>query len=775
MPDGMDLFKAEVKSINEIFSDTHNNCFVIPRFQRYYTWKENNIEALFDDIVSGIKNFDKEHMELFVSFLGAVIFTKSGDQYNNNHTDADFPAQTVIDGQQRFATIMFLASILYFKLLVQKEKFKSKMKHLEQEFADEINFIMQKLEEQVCQVFRMKIGNLYAPCLIRIPTDFWGRKQETARYKSDVANFYYDVISAIDNFDGDEGRTQIRQTLENIIEKSSPNIQPALNKINTCLNNIIEVKSKDYEESNDNDYKIDDVVVSNIICSFSNKCKRSEYFKKLVQNKPDEFNEIITSLRAIALARYFLTGIVVTIIKSNNPVYAYNIFDALNTSGQPLTVMDIFYASVQNDLDNNSSIEKKDEIINLLNDIRDTYSKYKIEDKVKDLVKFFALAYFSEKLGTKPVEQRRFLHKQYEQTENKYIFISNLHNSFKIYRDFAFNYKKNNTANSTIPIEALQKNKLDKLEIIDRLCLDLLCGSNPLAFAPLVLFYARYLEAKENTEYLNHFSECLRMAAAFSTLYRLFYKGTNRLDDVYRALMDEKFYSKKEKKSMRENIEPNEIREYLKEILEKRGLTDRDNWSTKVSKNDLFNELNQFTRFVLLILRDSTVLQDQSFLLSHGVRGFSVKNSDYYDYTIEHVAPQSPNKDDGWDNNIYKMTENGVFPVHFLGNFITLPNNLNNDLKNGSFGSKVAKAKCNYCNSVEEFDELLKNTPINAISNNQLKRDKEQSYDVLIMVDDINKHVWDLELIEKRSLNMAEMAHDCLIKLFNNNINKIYT
>ena len=63
---------------------------IIPDYQRPYTWDENNVEELFDDILHSAKNNSKW-------FLGP-LFT--------SHRDQDFNELELLDGQQRITTII---------------------------------------------------------------------------------------------------------------------------------------------------------------------------------------------------------------------------------------------------------------------------------------------------------------------------------------------------------------------------------------------------------------------------------------------------------------------------------------------------------------------------------------------------------------------------------------------------------------------------------------------------------------------------------------------
>lgn len=90
-------------TVAEIFSINSDKIYRIPKYQREYTWGINDWDALFNDVT------DNEHGY----FLGSYICVNSGS-LNNTILE-------VIDGQQRFSTLMLLLTALYEKLSEHKD------------------------------------------------------------------------------------------------------------------------------------------------------------------------------------------------------------------------------------------------------------------------------------------------------------------------------------------------------------------------------------------------------------------------------------------------------------------------------------------------------------------------------------------------------------------------------------------------------------------------------------------------------------------------------
>lgn len=91
-------------TVSDIFAINSNVVYRIPKYQREYTWGINDWDALFNDVTENDYGY----------FLGSYICVNSG---SINGTTLE-----VIDGQQRFTTIMLLLTALYEKLNALKEQ-----------------------------------------------------------------------------------------------------------------------------------------------------------------------------------------------------------------------------------------------------------------------------------------------------------------------------------------------------------------------------------------------------------------------------------------------------------------------------------------------------------------------------------------------------------------------------------------------------------------------------------------------------------------------------
>ncbi|GHQ94978.1 hypothetical protein VN0418_12380 [Helicobacter pylori] len=88
--------KAKEATLLGFFEENQNNQFVIPIYQRLYSWKKEQCEQLWDDIIK-IGGNDKANGH----FIGSILYVLDGIKHSDN-------TLLIIDGQQRLTTITLL-------------------------------------------------------------------------------------------------------------------------------------------------------------------------------------------------------------------------------------------------------------------------------------------------------------------------------------------------------------------------------------------------------------------------------------------------------------------------------------------------------------------------------------------------------------------------------------------------------------------------------------------------------------------------------------------
>jgi uncharacterized protein with ParB-like and HNH nuclease domain len=98
--------EADSCKISKVFSSGGDIHYVLPHFQRQYSWKQRNWQTLLDDALALYEEYDPEK-EPPEHFLGSLVVI--GDGIRNSV----IPAFNLVDGQQRLTTISLLFCALH--------------------------------------------------------------------------------------------------------------------------------------------------------------------------------------------------------------------------------------------------------------------------------------------------------------------------------------------------------------------------------------------------------------------------------------------------------------------------------------------------------------------------------------------------------------------------------------------------------------------------------------------------------------------------------------
>ena len=93
--------------IDDVFKKDAGFCYVIPKYQREYTWNQYNWKDLYDDICENDVGY----------FIGSIIcIDNSSDAFQLKQLE-------VVDGQQRLTTLSLLLTAIYTRLKEHKDEF----------------------------------------------------------------------------------------------------------------------------------------------------------------------------------------------------------------------------------------------------------------------------------------------------------------------------------------------------------------------------------------------------------------------------------------------------------------------------------------------------------------------------------------------------------------------------------------------------------------------------------------------------------------------------
>jgi hypothetical protein len=444
-------------------------------------------------------------------------------------------------------------------------------------------------------------------------------------------------------------------------------------------------------------------------------------------------------------------------------------FEALNTTGEPLTAFETFKPRVINaeGLTNYKTSETRKFIKRIekyLDAFNDAQQK---QNATTALLVPFALSETGTKLSKRLSDQRRYLRDEFESLEKteQQNFVRRLSHSSQFIKDIWPNSKSQESTLSDI----VGHPELD----VASMCIDILRQANHnITIAPLSCFYSRLRTSvvEERDKATDDFITAIKSITAFFVFWRASRRGTEGIDAYYRDLMKTgikdleipPFAHNASSRADKEKPTAHQLQLALQHILrEKGGITTKHDWLKSLKNIPVYSNSVPLTRFMLLVAsHDTRPIYEED---RHGL--VEVTREDVLDMlnmkqwkkavsmTIEHIAPQSP--DQSWPENLYSDSEF----IHRLGNLALLPS-----IENSSIGNKPWKDKRlffrvlsaeTYDDLEELIDESGKTTTTFGESTEQILKDSKYLPHVkaISMVNE-----WNEELVNKRTENLGELV-----------------
>ena len=132
---------AKNRPISELFDIDSKLTYVIPKYQREYTWVQSQWESLFDDLWDNRTGY----------FIGSIICI-------NQATDAlDIQKLEVVDGQQRLMTLSLLFAALYAVLSKSQDEMDEDTKH--ESYNLKYRFILRRSNDQLRVIPQIQNNN----------------------------------------------------------------------------------------------------------------------------------------------------------------------------------------------------------------------------------------------------------------------------------------------------------------------------------------------------------------------------------------------------------------------------------------------------------------------------------------------------------------------------------------------------------------------------------------------------------------------------------------
>jgi hypothetical protein len=735
--------------------------YYIPLYQRDYSWSQENIDQLMEDIIYGVENLLND--DDVIHFMGTVILIKENNPQANieprDHRALPSTINNVIDGQQRISTISLLACLLYQKIAI----IASRLPGSNPDYAElihETKSILSTLKE-IFSVDLTRGEPSRKPVIIRGSVDCWTFDgQDGDNYTSDVSNYLASLIREIEKA-GSENRK-----LKLITTPSCTLVGKNLKRMNSILTKV----EKCHLPSSGFEYPTAWDILSNMpqehIWSYAR-----EDLVELINNRPDPISRNISSLCSLVqlftFAHFMLKRCCFTLITPIKEDWAFDMFQSLNATGTPLTAVETFKALVVNMANNeggykHSEIEKHyNNIDALLGASTSASQKNKLTN---EFLITFALNEESKKLQKQFSAQRSWLTNKYTTLPSlaeRSLFVQRMSELAVYWKDVIeydpnkFTYIRNLTG-----VDEHSK-KLACLCI-----LYLRDAGHKMSNTILSMFYAHVLRGEENAE--DNFIEACKVIASFFTIWRSALPNTG-LDEVYRVVLkgDEvKGIPRMCWDSSTSHLTIEKLKSYLVNVLERKNIATKEEWLTRASRQLRYDSAKFVCKFSLfLTAHDTQVDEDSPGLMKVGTPGSSLEYLDPMKWiskdfkTIEHVAPVKKPTAHEWDEQLY--VDDGC---HKIGNLTLLPIEINSSAGNRNWRQKLV-----YYQHLAETDP----TRLESLSDDASSWGVDLSEETiqLLCATDHKHHIrpivevgsagsWDSNLVDSRGKRICEIVWD---------------
>ncbi|GAD88826.1 hypothetical protein VHA01S_010_00520 [Vibrio halioticoli NBRC 102217] len=576
MQKSLDIFKAEPQSVFDVICERKNTGFYMPAYQRPYSWEESHIKDLFSDCENVFRNL-LESPDAII-FLGSILSVDDSSALTIYPLVKRHPPthiKLIIDGQQRLSTLILIILCLNERLRLLLATLK---KAIKSEEDDDIKDVLDELRQVVAQLMIDTSNTVvettaehevykFLPKIVRSQIDCWGRNEKKARYDSPIS----EVLSAYQRHIVNQRDSTVFKALDLSLMSSSAkrvvnNIKEIRKQLD-CVQKGFEFKlpGGDVEEK----VNISDLVgveTLDICLDFP----IDEDLQKASENHP----KVADIIYITAFAKFLLHRVCLTYVEVNNESYAFDMFEALNTTGEPLTAIETFVPKVIEHIGNKrrdgvleDELEASMDLLNSITERFESIIKSKEKnDKTKALILAFVRAYQGKVKVTSLRDQRDAMLKSYENCHynDKDEYLVQLSKT----ADFLFDHWQ-----ATIPdVGSLVESEEQD---IGNLCLRYLVDMKHDIVQSLLVQFILLDEKYETvgTEY-SSFVKVLKAVTAFSVLWRAMSGGADGIDGVYKKLYErgitahEEGYQLSNGNLTSEKFDADAIKRFFKDELE---------------------------------------------------------------------------------------------------------------------------------------------------------------------------------------------------------------
>jgi len=787
------LHEAQSDCLYEFVSKNGRGLY-IPPYQRDYAWDKTNVERLIDDTVQGL-NALLTRPDESITFIGTIITMNDAKKATISplvKNQVYGQVMTIIDGQQRLSTLLMLCLALLLEIEVQWADLQAGQppdgEAARQWLETRVNDMRGLLSQMISE--KQNNGNgayRHFPKMIRAFADTWSYEPDKAKYESPIAWLLFEFVLFREQASPDWGKFQAALKVS---ADAAPNegqrkhfikmlkvMRDKLRKLATDpdfpdLLDILYNKDRqetlfgeEFPESMRSGLEAalvaaDAPAAAGAANPTANAAPLSPKSKKWWDGAKDLF-------ALLFFARFALDRITLVVVTATTEEFAFDVFEALNTTGQPLTALETFVPKVVQSVGMtlyNASEEKRQL------DIASNYIRQvnRAEDRQKrsaDLLVAFALAERGSKCSKSLSDQRRFMREAFDgcgTAPGRQEFIRHLAELARFF--------------DTVWVNGDKQPSIDGLPIAEpaAVCLRFLVDFGHTITAPLLAQYAAEVSLQKDPQARQQacalFCQVVQAVTAFTVLWRASRSNTDRIDEVYRTLMQDgapSFGVPALARGKRASA-PLPGLAALQAALVHRlrtartgkqlgaNIAGKSEWIDKVVVQPLWEVNTTLARFVLMLAFDN-VAEDGN---GHLVRGKTAVNptltlaawTGQRYASVEHIAPRS--KALGWSADLYQDDE-----FERLGNLTLLPGQCNASLSDRPWSQKRPLYAALAAKTQAEAESILQSLQSTGVALS-LKAGDIYAGEYLPHVHAIGavQGDWDLAAVNARGRELADLA-----------------
>ena len=779
---GQKIFDAESESLYDFVAKNGRGLY-IPPYQRDYAWDKSNVERLIDDTIQGLMALLKRPDES-ITFIGTIITMNDAKKLTINplvKNQVYGQVMTVIDGQQRLTTLLIMCLAMLLELEVQW----AELQKLNVTISDEAKYWLEtrvnNFRGLLSQMLAERQNNgegefRHFPKMIRAFHDTWSYESDKATYISPIAWLLFEFVKFR------EQKNPVWAKFPNVLKKSAEGAENETERKHFI--SILRVMRNRLKTL------LDDDEFPNILSIVKDSAKQETLFdEEFPQSMRDALEAVLTgngdgekqdaaqekekqwwlaSCNLVAIlffAKFSLERITLVVVTAITEDFAFDVFEALNTTGQPLTAVETFTPKVVQSVGmaNYNQSEEKKQIDIAFGYLKKASTADERQKRSAELLVAFALAEKGEKRSKNLADQRRFMRETFDQCKTR-----------KEQQEFVRHLAELSRFFHTVWVADASRPTIDGLPVPDpaAVCLHFLVDFGHTITAPLLAQYAAAVAAENDPGdkelALKEFCKVVYGVTAFTVLWRSSRTTTDRIDQVYRDLMSKGSKEagisglarglRGEAKLPAATAIQCALVARLKAAKDQGGanIAGKQEWVDRTVIQPIYDNNIKLARFVLMLAFHDAVEGTNGQLIrgkvgSHPTLTLDIWNSKQLT-TVEHIAPQS--KSQGWSASLYNNDE-----YEQLGNLTLVPGDTNSSLSNRPWEQKKVFFAALSAKTEEEAKNLVKTLKDSGIDVSEAAHNI-YSGQYLPHVHAIGQVPgdWNLEAVNKRGRELAELV-----------------